>query len=112
MDFVGTRLGLGSHDSSYGFAELGVIVLGRNLGFSDRIQTRVHDDDTQNRILVVSTIQLISRAAEVLAVHENLLAALGILCGSMVPPEQLRPWRKQLQALEIPIVDGEFRQLF
>src|SRR5712691_11104501 len=85
VEFVAPGLGLSSHDASQGFAELSVVVLGCDFGLGHRIQTGVHNNDTENRILVIGAVQLVSRATEVLAVHEDLLAALRILRGGVAP---------------------------
>ena len=79
---------MGAHDSRHSLAELGIVVLGCDLGFFDRIQARIHDDDPENRILVVGAIQVVTGAAEVLAVHKDLLAALRILGGRVAPSSE------------------------
>jgi len=112
MELVAARTGVGTHDSRHRLAELGIVVLGCDLGFFDCIETGIHNDDSEDRILVVGAIQVVAGAAEVLAVHENLLAALGIFRGRVAPSsEDLGSRRKQLQGLEITIVEGQFLQL-
>ena len=51
-------------------------------------QIRIDHDNSQDRILVVSTVQFEAGPAEVLPVHENLLAALRILRRRMTPSHQ------------------------
>ncbi len=93
-------------------AEFRVVVLGRDFGFRHRVQTRVDDDDPQNRILIVSAVQFISGTAEVLSVYEDLFAALRILRGCVAPAQDLGSRRKQFQALEVSVEYWKFRQLF
>ena len=113
MKLVGARARVRRHNTRDGFAELSIVILRRNLRFFDSIETRIHDDDPENRVLVVGSIQFITSAAEVLPVHEDLLATLRIFRGSVAPPgENLGSWGEQLQTLEVPVVDGQFLQLF
>ena len=85
MEGVAARLGLRRHDSTQRLAELGVVILSCDFRFCHRVQTRVDDDDPQNRILIVGAVQFITSTAEMLAIHEDLLAALGIFRSSVTP---------------------------
>ena len=98
MKLIGTRLGLRGHDAGDCLAEFRVIVLQRDLGFGHGIQVGIHHDDPKDRILVVSAVQFEGGAAEMLALGEDLLAALRILGGSVAPAHHLlRTRRHQLQ---------------
>ena len=110
MEFVGAGLGLDGDHASGGFAELRVVVLKRDLGFLDGVEVRVDDDDSQNGILVVGAIELEGSAAEVLAVHEDLLRALRVLGRGVAPSDDfLRAGGEKLEVGEVAI---ENRQVF
>ena len=107
MELIGTGLGLRGHDAGYGLAEFRVIVLQRDFGFGHSIQVGIHDDNPKDRVLVISPIQLESSATEVLALSEDLLAALRILGGGVAPAHHLlRTRRHQLQSGKVPVQDG------
>ena len=89
MNVVAAGLGLRGDHAGHGLTELGVVVLQRYFCFSDRIEVRIHHDDAQNRILIVGSVKLEPGAAEVLALGEDLLAALRILRGSVAPADDL-----------------------
>ena len=93
-----------------GLAEFGVVVLKGDLGFLNGVEVRVHDDDSQNGILVVGAIQLEGGAAEVLAVNEDLLRALRILGRGVAPADDLlRAGREELEVGEVAV---ENRKIF
>src|SRR5260370_33801461 len=106
MTLVRAGLGLHSDNTCDSLAELGVIVLQCDLRLLDGVEVRIHHDDPKNRVLVVCPVQLEGRAAEVLAIHENLLAALRIFRRSVAPSDKLlRPWVKRLKAGAMPVED-------
>ena len=78
-----------------------------DFGLGHRVQIWVYHDNAENRILVVGSVQFISRAAEVLALNEYLLATLRILGGSVAPGELLRSRRQQFEAGEVAIQNGQ-----
>ena len=107
VKLIGTRLGLRGYDAGDCLAELGVVVLQRDFGFGHGVQVRIHNDDSENRILVVGSIQFECGAAEVLALGKDLQAALRIFGGGMAPAHHLlRARRHQLQVGEVPVQDG------
>src|SRR3954469_21693832 len=113
MELVAARAGVGAHDARRRLAELRVVILSCNLRLFDGIETGIHDDDSQNRILIVSSVQFVTCPAEVLTVDKNLFAALRILRGRVSPSSKdLGAWSQQFQALEVPIVEREFLELF
>src|SRR5580704_18022702 len=98
MKLIGTRLGLRGHDTGYGLAESCVIVLQRDFGFGYGIQVGIHYNNPEDGILVVSSIQFEGCTTEMLALSEDLQAALRILGGSVTPSHHLlRTRRHQLQ---------------
>ena len=108
---VGARLGLHRHDAGRRLAELGVVVLRRDLRFADRLQGRVDDDDAEDRIAVLGAVELIGRAAEVLAVHHRLRRALRVLAGGVLPPQLLRARRQQDELGEVAVEDRQVGEL-
>ena len=109
MEVVGARLGLRRHHGRHGLAELGVEVLRCDLRLGDRVQRRIHDDDAQDRILIVCAVQLESGAAESLAINLDLLAGLRILIGGVAPAQLLCTRKKQLQAGKVAPGDRQIR---
>src|SRR5581483_1115673 len=94
VEVIASRLGLNRYDACHGLAELSVIILQRKLGFGDGIDVGINNDDSQDWILVIGTIQLVGGTAKVLPVHKNLLAALRILRRRMGPADKfLSAWR-------------------
>src|SRR3984957_7022032 len=85
MEVVRSRLGLHGLNSGNSFAQLGVEVLRGDLGVGDGIKLRIHDDDTQNGILVVSAVQLVRHAAKGLSVDLNLARCLRVFIGRVGP---------------------------
>ena len=72
VNFVRSGLGLHLDYARRRLAGFCVVILKRNLGFANRIQVRVHDDDTQDGILVIRAIKLKVSAREMLSVDLNL----------------------------------------
>ena len=105
---VGTRPRLHRDDAGDGQAELRVVVLRGDLRLADRLQRRVDDDDAEDRIAVVGAIELVVRAAEVLAVDHRLGRALRVLAGGVLPLQLLRAGREQQELGEVAI---EHRQV-
>src|ERR1700733_12053192 len=114
VEVIAAGLRLHCYDSAQRFAELSVIVLQIDLCFLNGVQIRIDDNNSKNRILVVSSIQFECRTAEVLSVHKDLLAALRILGRSMAPTHHLlRPGRQKFKRCEVPIHDRKvFHVLF
>src|SRR5260370_3180888 len=113
MTLVRAGLGLHSDNTCDSLAELGVIVLWWYLRLLDGVEVRIHHDDPKNRVLVVCPVQLEGRAAEVLAIHENLLAALRVFRSRVAPSDKLlRPWGEQLEAGEIAVKDRKIFDIF
>ena len=110
MNIVGARLGLDCNHAAQSFTELGVIILQVDLCFLDGVEIRIHDDNSKNRILIVGAVQLERCAAEMLAVHEYLLAALRVFGRSVAPSHHfLRTRRKEFERCEVPV---HHRQVF
>src|SRR5262249_30987742 len=104
MEFVGARLGLNRDNAGRGFSEFGIVVLERDLGFLNRVEVRIDDNDSKDRVLVVGAVQLEGRAAKVLAINENLLRSLRILGRSVAPADELLcAGRKKLEVGEVAI---------
>ena len=101
VERVRTRLGLHGHNGRNSLAQLGVKVLRGDLRFGNRIQRRIHNDDAQNRILVVGAVQLVSDAAEGLTVNLNLTRCLRIFVSSVGPAQQLCARQQKLQVGEV-----------
>ena len=111
MEVVGAGLGLGSDNSRYGLAQLGIEVLRGDLGFCNCIECRVDDDDAQNRILVIGTVQFEGGSAEGLAVYLNLLRTLRVFIGSVGPAKELGARKKKLKVGKVLIADRQARNL-
>src|SRR4029077_3463665 len=76
VQFVAAGLDLNGDFAGDGLADFRVEVLVSNLGFLNGIEVRIHNDNAENRILVVSAVERERRTTEVLAIDHNLLAAL------------------------------------
>ncbi len=96
VEIIGARFCLCGYDSRHSLAKLGIVTLGRKLSLGYSVQVWVNHNDAENRILIVSAVQLISGSAEVLALHENLLAALRILGRGVTPRKLLSAGGRQL----------------
>src|SRR5215469_7402806 len=111
MELVRTRLRLRRYHRRNSFSELRVEVLRRDLRLGKRIIVRVDDDDAQDWVLVIGTVQLIGRAGERLSVNHDLFAALRILARGVAPSNLLRSRQQQLQTSEVPPRDREILNL-
>ena len=109
MEVVGARLGLRRHHGRYSLAELSVEVLRCDLRLSDRVERRIHNDDAQNRILIVRAVQFERGATESLAIDLNLLARLRVLVGCVAPAQLLCARKEQLQAGKVAPGDRQIR---
>ena len=89
VKIVRTGLGLDSDHAGDGLAKFRVVILQRHFCFLNRIEVRIDDNDAENRILVIGSVEFERGAAKVLAVYENLLAALRIFCRCVAPPNEL-----------------------
>ena len=69
-------------------------MLRRDFGLGQRVRIRVDDDDAEDWILIVGSIQLERDPGKRLAIHLNLLGSLRIFTGSVGPPQQLRARQK------------------
>src|SRR5712671_373926 len=103
MYFVGSGLGLGGHDGADGLAKLGVVILRSNLHFIDGVQVRVDDDDSEDGVLVIRTIQLKPGSGEMLSVRQNLPRTLRVFAGGVTPALDLRARRQQLKCSEVAV---------
>ena len=83
VQFVRSRFRLRCDHTGHGLAEFGVIILRGDLGFGDRIQRRIDDDDPQDGIAILGAIELEAGSAEGLAVDPGLQAALRIFAGGV-----------------------------
>ena len=112
MNVVAARLGLDGDQSSDSLAKFGVVVLKINFRLGNCVEVGIDDDDSQNGILVISSIQLVAGSAEVLAVDEDLLRTLRILGGCVSPTYQLlRARREQLELREVAVEDRQLRYI-
>ena len=108
MFLIASRLRLNRNDARHSLAKLGIVVPQRDFRFLNGVQVRIDDDDSENRILIVGSVQFKSRAAEVLAVHENLLSALRIFRGGMAPADQfLSSGGQQFERREVAVQDRQ-----
>ena len=89
MQLVGAGLGLRCHQTGDGLALLSVVKLRSDSSLVDGVQVGIDDDDTQDGVLVIGSVQLEAGAAEVLAVDKNLQTALRVFGGGMAPAGQL-----------------------
>ena len=58
------------------------------------VDRRVDDDDSQDRILVISPVQLETGTSEVLPVYLNLETPLRVFARGVIPTQALGPWCK------------------
>src|ERR1700730_6429871 len=103
MYFVGARFCLGSHNGADGLSKFGVVVLRSDLYLVNGVEVGVNHDDSEDRVLVVGTVQLKAGSGEVLAVRQNLPRTLRVFAGGVAPALDLRAWRQQLKGCEIPV---------
>jgi len=89
VEAVGSRLGLRRHDRGDSLAQLRVKILGGDLGFGNSVERRVDDDDAEDRVLIVRSIQHEGDATERLAVDLDLLAGLRIFIRRVAPAQLL-----------------------
>ena len=89
MKLVGARFRLDGDDTRHSLAELRIEVLKRDFGFLNGVQVRIDHDNAENWILVVGAVQFKGGTAEMLAIHENLLSALRVLCSCVTPTDKL-----------------------
>src|SRR6266571_4552644 len=94
VNLVGSRFGLRRHDGADGFAKFRVVVLVNNLCFVDRIEIGIDNDNAQDWILVVSSVEFERRAGEVLPICFDLLRALRVFASGVTPVKTLRSWRE------------------
>src|SRR5690349_13869556 len=112
MEIIGTGLGLNLNQTSDGLTGLGVVILESNLGFADGVEVGIDNDNAENWILVIGAVELKVGSREVLAIDENLAAALGIFSGRVAPADELLgAGREQLKVGEVAIQDWEFRNI-
>src|SRR2546423_1621170 len=109
MQRIAARLRGYDHQAGRGTAKLGVVVLAAQASFCNRIERRIDDDDAEDRVLVVGSVQLETGTGKVLSVYLNLQTALRVLARRMVPTQTLGARGKQFISLEIAI---EGRQVF
>jgi len=76
VNFICAGLRLRRHHSADGLAEFRVVILLSNLNFLDGIKIWINDDNSENWVLVIRTVQLKGCAAEVLSLSLNLLRSL------------------------------------
>ena len=106
VNVIAARFSLGGNDAGHCLAEFRVIVLQRYFSFGHCVQIRINHDDSENRILIVGAVEFERSSAEVLALREYLLAALGILGCSVAPSHNLlRAWRQQLDLRDVLFVE-------
>ena len=89
VQLVSPGLGLCCYEAGDGLALLSVVKLGSDSSLADGVQVGIDDDDAQDGVLVIGSVQLEAGAAEVLAVDKNLQTALRVLGGGMAPAGQL-----------------------
>ena len=106
---IGTRLGLARHDTGDGLSEFGVVVLAGHLGFSDRLQGGIDNDNSEDGIAIVGSIEHEAGSGKSLSIDFGLQAALRVFAGGVRPTQLLCARRSQHQSCEIPI---EQRQVF
>ena len=111
MVFVCPGLGLYGHNAGGRLSELRTVVLRRNLGFADRFEIRVDDDDPEDRIAVLRAVELVPGAAEVLAVDLDLGRSLRVLARRVLPLQLLRTGSQKDELREVAVEDGQLRNL-
>jgi hypothetical protein len=85
VEFVRAGLGLDRDQGRRGLAELGVVVLGRELRLRDGLQRRVHHDEAEDRVAVVDPVELVADVGEALPVHQREVRALRVLRDVLLP---------------------------
>ena len=111
MELVRSGTGLDRDDTRDRLPELGVVVLGGDLGLADRLERGVDHDDAEDGVAVLGPVELVPGAAEVLAVHHDLDRALRVLGGRVLPGLLLGSRREQQEPREVPIEHREIRDL-
>ncbi len=74
VEAIAARLGLRCDQTRHRLAKFRVVVLQSDLGFGHCVEIGIDDNDAQDRILVVSSIEFEPGAAEVLPLREDLVA--------------------------------------
>ena len=107
MQRIAARLRLRSDHTGDCLAKLRVVILAGDLGLGHRIQIGIYNDNAENRILIVSPVQLISRSGKLLTVDEDLLAPLRILRAGMRPRHFRGSGTQQKEVREISVEDRQ-----
>src|SRR6266576_851976 len=89
VNFVAAGLGLGGNDARNCFTEFRSVVLQGDFRFGHGVEIWIHNENAQNRILIIDTVKFKGSSAKVLPLREDLLATLWILCSSVAPSSQL-----------------------
>src|SRR5690348_12422383 len=111
VDLIAARLGGSIQDSGTHVAEFRIVILCRNLLLRQRIDVGIDDDDAQYGILIFRSIQLIAGAAEMLAIHLDLGAALRIFTRCVSKADLGGAWREQFQGLRVAAQAWQVHQL-
>src|SRR5690242_2890364 len=106
MNYVCTRPGLCSHHGANGLAEFRVVILRSDFYFLNRVKVGVNHNNSQNWVLIVCSIQLKRRTAEVLSLGLNLPRTLRVFAGRVLEAGHDRISRRQkLKRCEVAVVD-------
>ena len=111
MQGVGARLCFRLHHRPARLRIFGIVVARRIFEFGNRVDGWIHDDNTQNRVIIVGAIDHEVLGAEALAVDVDLHALLGVLAGSMLPRHLLRTRHQQFEGGEIAVERGQVANL-
>src|SRR5581483_7645940 len=101
MKLICAGLSRVSHHTGGRVAVFGVVVLIGLLDFIDGIESRIHNNDAENRVLVDGSIEVVTGAIEELTINDSLNAALGIFIGGVLPSEGNRSGIQKLESLEV-----------
>src|ERR1700693_4610249 len=87
VEAIAARSGLSCYQPGDGLAEFGIIILRRDFLFRNCVQVRINHSNSDDRILVVGSVQLVAGSKWQLPIHLDLLTALRVLRFADIPTD-------------------------
>src|ERR1700730_10763731 len=112
MKIVRTGFGLDRDHPGQRLPKFRVVVLGGDFRFGERLRGWVDYDNSQDRVAIISAVQLKGRAAEMLTVYHDLNATLRVFGRSVLEAELRGAGSEQFEAGEVSVKQRETLDLF